>query len=126
MSGFLIAGSALRNGFGRYLWQRFLRIFPGFWVCLVITAFFIGAIAWMTTPHPVPHACGLGCYLKAPQGPFEYVYRNFLLLMQQSTISNTPSNGQWNGSLWTLFYEFLCYLLLGGLALLGSFGIEFS
>ena len=55
---------------------------PGFGF-VVITAFFIGAIAWMTTPHPAPHACGLGCYLKAPQGPFEYVYRNFLLLMQQ-------------------------------------------
>ena len=38
VSGFLIAASAMRNHVGRYMWQRFLRIFPGFWVCLVVTA----------------------------------------------------------------------------------------
>jgi peptidoglycan/LPS O-acetylase OafA/YrhL len=30
ISGYLIAGSALRNDAGRYLWQRILRIFPAF------------------------------------------------------------------------------------------------
>ena len=44
ISGYLIAGSASRNSVGRYLWQRFLRIFPAFWVCLVVTAFVFGAI----------------------------------------------------------------------------------
>jgi len=29
ISGFLIASSAVRNRPGRYLWQRFLRNFPG-------------------------------------------------------------------------------------------------
>ena len=42
ISGFLIARSAERNHFGRYLWQRFLRIFPGYWVCLLVTGFVIG------------------------------------------------------------------------------------
>jgi peptidoglycan/LPS O-acetylase OafA/YrhL len=39
ISGFLVAGSAARNNVGRYLWQRFLRIFPAFWICLLVTAF---------------------------------------------------------------------------------------
>jgi peptidoglycan/LPS O-acetylase OafA/YrhL len=121
ISGYLIAGSACRNNAGRYLWQRFLRILPGFWVCLLVTAFLIGVIAWSTTSHPL--TCGLQCYANAPQGPFDYVYHDWLLLMRQGAIAKTPLGvpqpGDWNGSLWTLFFEFLCYIMLGGLALLG-------
>jgi peptidoglycan/LPS O-acetylase OafA/YrhL len=47
LSGFLIAGSATKNRVGRYLWQRFLRIMPGYWVCIVVTSFIIGSIAWI-------------------------------------------------------------------------------
>src|SRR5450631_493848 len=61
ISGFLIAGSASRNGVGRYLWQRCLRILPGFWVCLAVTAFGFGILA---TIHGVSngHHCDLSCY----------------------------------------------------------------
>ncbi len=47
ISGYLIAGSAARNNAGRYLWQRFLRIFPAFWICLLVTALLFGTIAWL-------------------------------------------------------------------------------
>jgi len=123
ISGFLIAGSAVRNGPWRYLWQRFLRIFPGLWVCLVVTAFVIGVIAYLH--HPIAH-CGLRCYFGARHGPFRYVYRNALLpsaKLHQFSIAGTPRDVplplQWDGSLWTLFYEFLCYLGLMALGLLG-------
>ncbi len=49
ISGFLIASSASRNTFGHYLWQRCLRILPGFWVCLVVTAFGIALVASWTS-----------------------------------------------------------------------------
>jgi peptidoglycan/LPS O-acetylase OafA/YrhL len=124
ISGYLIARSAARHSAGRYLWQRFLRIFPGFWVCLLVTAFVFGPIAWFAIPHA---ACGsFSCYLHAPSGPIGYIYRNFLLHMNQVAISGTPTGrifplfwASWNGSLWTLFYEFLCYLIVLGLALVG-------
>jgi peptidoglycan/LPS O-acetylase OafA/YrhL len=123
ISGFLIAGSALRNRPGRYLWQRFLRIFPAFWICLLITAFGFGIIAYLV--HPTPH-CGLSCYFDSGNGPFTYLSRNALLpspYLAQFGISGTPGGVPfgvvWNGSVWTLFYEFLCYLLLLGLALTG-------
>jgi peptidoglycan/LPS O-acetylase OafA/YrhL len=123
ISGFLIAGSAERNGSLRYLWQRVLRIFPGFWVCLLVTALVFGVIGWFASP--LPH-CGLSCYAHAPNGPTTYVTRNWLLPNQywaQFQISGTP-NGvpfgvTWNGSIWTLFYEFLCYLMLLALGLAG-------
>jgi len=115
ISGYLIAGSATRNSVGRYLWQRFLRIFPAFWVCLVVTAFAFGAIALAI--DPVPH-CGYVCYLKLHPGPFSFVYSNALLKMNQLAVA-APEVHLANGSLWTLFFEFLCYLLLAALSFIG-------
>ena len=115
ISGYLIAGSASRNSVGRYLWQRFLRIFPGFWVCLVVTGLAFGAIALAI--NPVPH-CGYDCYLNLHPGPFSFVYSNALLKMNQVAVA-TPAVFLGNGSLWTLFFEFLCYLLLAALSFFG-------
>ena len=119
ISGFLIARSADHNGFARYLWQRFLRIFPGYWMCLLLTGLVFGVIAWV---HGQSH-CGLSCYFKSSTGPFPYVYHNFLLRQNQPDIAGTPTNvplpGVWNGSLWTLQYEFACYVLVGVMAVFG-------
>ena len=115
ISGYLIAGSASRNNVGRYLWQRFLRIFPAFWVCLVVTGFVLGAIALAI--DPVPH-CGFVCYLKLHPGPFSFVYSNALLKMNQTAVAGAQVNLA-NGSLWTLVFEFLCYLLLAALSFFG-------
>ena len=123
ISGFLIAGSAERNGTGRYLWQRFLRIFPAFWVCLIVTAFVFGVIGWYHVNPPGVTHCGLSCYIRQPNGPLGYIAHNSWLRINQSQIAHTLPGGifgaVWNGSLWTLFYEFLCYLLLAVLALVG-------
>jgi len=123
ISGFLIAGSAVRNTPVRYLWQRFLRIFPGLWVCLIMTALVFGVIAYVA--DPIGH-CGLSCYVYAPDGPVKYVYRNALLpnaWLYQFSIGGTPKGvpypAVWDGPLWTLFYEFLCYLGLLALGLTG-------
>ena len=123
ISGYLIAGSVLSHRPLRYLWQRFLRIFPAFWVCLVVTAFVFGVIAWYAVPQSCRH---FACYLHGTNGPFPYLYRNLLLKVEQNSISGTPRGdyspflwGVWNGSAWTLFYEFLCYLMLLALAVLG-------
>ncbi len=117
ISGYLIAGSATRNGFGRYLWQRCLRILPAFWVCLAVTAFVFGSVVWWR--YPLPH-CHLGCYLRLDPGPASFVYSNLWLKMNQMTVGHYwVSHLVGDGSLWTLFYEFLCYLFLGGLAVAG-------
>jgi peptidoglycan/LPS O-acetylase OafA/YrhL len=121
ISGYLIAGSASRNGLGRYLWQRFLRILPGYWVCLVVTAFFFGLIGW-TFSHPAA-SHGTASYVGASDGPFQFVLHNSLLKVNQQMIAGTPRAVPfplaWNGPLWSLFYEAVCYLVLAGLAASG-------
>ena len=120
LSGFLIAGSATKNHVGRYLWQRFLRIMPGYWVCIIVTAFVIGALAWSYEPHSA--SCNIySCYYSLPRsGPFDYVYHNWFLATKQVHIGRTPLGGPvpyfWNNSVWTLLPEVFCYLLLAGLA----------
>lgn len=120
LSGFLIAASATHNSTGRYLWQRFLRIMPAYWVCLVVTAFLIGAIAWSHEAHSA--SCSIfSCYYFAPHsGPFDYLYHNWFLEMNQVNIAATPLGGPvpffWNNSVWTLMPEVFCYLILAGLA----------
>ncbi len=122
LSGFLIAGSATNSRVGRYLWQRFLRIMPAYWVCLIITAFVIGALAWSHEPHSA--SCSIfSCYYFLPHvGPFDYLYHNWLLGTNQVNIGSTPFGGPvpyfWNNSVWTLLPEVFCYLILAGLACL--------
>ena len=119
ISGFLIAGSASHTGTVRYLWQRFLRIFPAFWVCLIVTAFGFGLIAWFHGSH----VGGVSAYLRESNGPLGYLGHNFWLRMNQPdiahTLRNIPYEPLWNGSLWTLSFEFFCYLLIGLLAFIG-------
>lgn len=108
ISGFLIVSSWMRDPHvGRYLRARMLRILPAFWVCLIVTAFVI-----------VPVATGV-----IGADNIAYVVRNSALWMFQFDIEGTPANvpyaGVWNGSIWTLAWEFACYLLV---LLLGASG----
>ncbi|MDG4786356.1 acyltransferase [Micromonospora sp. WMMD1102] len=122
VSGFLVTGSGLRFPLPRYLWHRALRIFPGLWVCLLVTAFVLAPLA---AYHELG---GLDGFWTHPAGPTEYVRTNWLASMEQYPISgllaDTPfgrlagAPSAFNGSLWSLRYELGCYALLG--ALLGT------
>jgi peptidoglycan/LPS O-acetylase OafA/YrhL len=114
VSGFLITPSAARNHVLRYLWQRVLRIFPAFWICLLLTCVVAGPIAWVADRKP------LHGYWLAPGGPFHYFTADWLLNMKTYVIAGTlqrvPYPGAWDGSLWTLRWEFACYLMVAALA----------
>lgn len=119
LSGFLIARSYESIGnLGRFLWHRVLRIFPGYWVCLLVTAFAIAPLAYAHQHH------SLAGFLHVTDSPAEYVWSNWWLINGLPTIgtliARSPYPSSLNGSLWTLPYEFLCYCAV---ALLGFAGL---
>jgi peptidoglycan/LPS O-acetylase OafA/YrhL len=121
LSGMLIARSADRaRSSADYLWHRVLRIFPGFWVCLIVGAALFGPLFWF-----VEHRTLDGYLAITENGPFSYVLSNASLAVGQTRIDHLlPTNPYpfgMNGSLWTLPYEFAWYLVTGAVAALGLF-----
>jgi len=123
-SGFLIAGSRMRTGMIRFLWRRCLRILPAFWLALLLTSGLIAPLAWRRL-----HGTFDG-YLSSPvESPLTYVWHNLALVLHQRGIAGLGDTipfglfgHDWNGSAWTLVYEFGGYLLVGVLGLFGILG----
>jgi peptidoglycan/LPS O-acetylase OafA/YrhL len=123
LSGLLITRSFERVGsVERFLWHRFLRIFPAFWVCLVVVAFGFAPLAFY-----YDHGALAG-FTSAPYSPWSYLVSNALLQMNQYNIgallTNVPYPSIFNKSLWTLQYEFLCYLSVAALGLIGALRLK--
>jgi peptidoglycan/LPS O-acetylase OafA/YrhL len=115
ISGFLIARSDRRApSTGRYLWHRFLRIMPAFWVCLVVTAFAVGPLLWWAE-----RGSAAGYPWAGADSALTYVLGNAVLRMTQFNIGDLRGGEALDGSLHTLFFEALCYLMIG---LLGAAG----
>ena len=90
ISGFLLAGSAMKGHWLSYLWRRCLRIFPGLITCLIVTAFGFGVLAWYHYPHT---GCTFNCYVNGKNSPVGYVLKNALLdnpYLNQHKIAGTP------------------------------------
>lgn len=118
ISGFLITASWLRDPQVRdYLMARALRILPGLYVCLVITAF-------VFAPLSAAVQGGSAAKILQSSAPFEYVLKNATLIsVLQFDVAGTPrdvpSPGSWNASLWSLIWEVLCYLTIAVIGLVG-------
>jgi peptidoglycan/LPS O-acetylase OafA/YrhL len=117
LSGFLVTRSFLRlDSPGRFLWHRFLRIVPGFWVCLLVTAFVAAPVAALLRGLPP------GTPFEVAPTAWHFVASNAALLMTEYDISgllvgtSAAEGRSFNGALWTLFFEAACYgiVLLGG------------
>lgn len=113
VSGFLITGSWLNNPRLRdYAAARLLRIFPGLWVCVLIVAFVIAPIG----------AALSGDSLRL-SSQMAYALNNGVLNIFYAGIDGTPKGvpwpGVWDGPLWTLIFELLCYVGVGVLGVVG-------
>lgn len=110
ISGYLITGSRFSNRIGPYLVHRVARIFPAFIVCLVLMAFAFAPVAYL-----VQHGSFQG-FLATPTTPLNSIFANLSLRIVSYDVAGTPAGvpypGAWNGSLWTLYFEFMCYLLV--------------
>jgi peptidoglycan/LPS O-acetylase OafA/YrhL len=118
LSGMLVTQSFQHcRSWGDYLWRRTLRIFPGYWLCIFITALVIGPIAWLLQHRTIEG------YFAEPGGPLIYIARGLPLFGHPGAIhdifATTPYGPVVNGSLWTLPVEYLCYVALAAIGVLG-------
>lgn len=116
ISGFLITASYMsQRSLVRFSWHRVLRILPGFYGCLLATILFFA---------PIESLMETGSLEGYWAGAKQFLAANAWLEMRQyhigSLLSKHPHPGAWDGSLWSLIYEFKCYILV---ALVGVFGV---
>ncbi len=109
ISGYLIFQSLLRSkNLVDYFWKRLLRLFPALIVVLAITVL-LGPLFYDT-------AVGGSSYWNN-HAVWSYFPRNLSLLLPQFSIpgffTHNPKENTINGSLWTIGYEFACYMVLG-------------
>jgi peptidoglycan/LPS O-acetylase OafA/YrhL len=117
ISGYLIAKSGMSTDVVTFLWRRVLRIFPGYWLVLIVAAFVVGPLIWTLDGNQFLDYFHLG-----GNGPAAYFANNWTLQIGTYAIydifaTTTPYGhvvhaSVLNGSLWTLLYEFQCYLMI--------------
>ncbi|EJO88537.1 putative acyltransferase [Mycobacterium colombiense CECT 3035] len=117
ISGFLITRSWLTDPRLRdYLTARALRILPGFYICLIVTAF-------VFAPLSLAIQGGSATKLLGSIAPLEYVVKNSAIAYLQPSIDGTlhgvPGGPAWNGSMWSLVWELLCYLFVAAIGVAG-------
>jgi peptidoglycan/LPS O-acetylase OafA/YrhL len=106
ISGYLIFQSLMRSSSIKdYLWKRALRIFPALLAALCLSVI-LGYFAYS----------GFSSYW-LNTSTWSYIPKNlFFYFSNQSTIDGVFVDNRYrpaiNGSLWTIPYEFTCYLLL--------------
>lgn len=121
LSGFLITASFTHSSsVWRYLWNRFLRIMPAFWIALIVVAFGFAPFTYY-----LQHGTLNGYLITNDNGPLSYISHNFSLFIGQWDVSGLTGNIPWpnafNGSLWTLIYEVIGYLLIAAFGIFGIF-----
>ncbi len=108
ISGFLVTQSFEASASPlRYLAKRALRIFPGLFAALLVSAFALG---------PLVTRLPLADYFRRPE-IYGYVVGNTMLNLSVHELPgvlfvDNPVGLEINGSLWTLRYEFMMYLMV--------------
>lgn len=105
ISGFLVTRSVERNDITAYIAARILRIFPGLLAALIFSSFIIGPLFTVLPLKEYFDNWLLGAHL-----------RTFFLFSFNTALpgvfESNPFPTWVNGSLWSLPYEFLLYLML--------------
>lgn len=116
LSGFLIYQSwEASSGVGSFLMKRVLRIYPGFIVASLLCVLVLAPLGTADYFMPFGYWNEYYARLNAPR-----ILLNLLLLREVEvpwSFYNLPLPNIVNGSLWTIRFEFYCYLIV---ALLGS------
>ncbi|MDH6181706.1 peptidoglycan/LPS O-acetylase OafA/YrhL [Microbacteriaceae bacterium SG_E_30_P1] len=123
ISGYLIAKSGMSGDVVQFMWRRTLRIFPAYWAVLLVTGFVIAPLIWW-----LGYGRELAGYF-TPGGGVTYFVANFTLNIGaygiHDLLATTTPYGEiagqsvFNGSIWTLIYEWTCYLIIAVMVLFG-------
>jgi peptidoglycan/LPS O-acetylase OafA/YrhL len=100
LSGYLLTRSREQTPSLPFLWNRALRILPGYWVALVFGAVAATVATWL-----------VGRQLSSTDA-IGYVVSNLALIPGVQTLPPAFHGADVNGSLWTLGIEAVCYLIL--------------
>lgn len=131
LSGFLICRSAsVSRSVPRFLWHRFLRIFPAYWVCLIICGCVFAPLMAFAEFGTFTHVFftprnSSQSFMLSNAGLFHlngFSIGGILFIRPNSIaglLSHNPVPGVFNGSLWSLPYEAGCYLAVAALAAAG-------
>lgn len=125
LSGYLITKSKMgRASTARYFGRRIMRIFPGWFLVLLVTAYILAPIAWMQEKGTID-----GFWSATTDSPFTYFSNNMWLPLIQHNIAGMGTSlpfyelhggFEWNGSAWTLAFEFGAYILVAVLGVVGA------
>ena len=102
MSGFLIAASAQRSsGVWSFLKKRFSRIYPAFLVASVLSILVL-----------VPLSTARLEAATVPSRALDFIFQTARLMEfhYRDAFPSNPNPGPINGSIWSIAYEFWCYL----------------
>ncbi|ANF30958.1 hypothetical protein A0130_04040 [Leifsonia xyli] len=124
ISGYLITKSGMSADVVQFLWRRVLRIFPAFLLALLLAAFVLGPIIWSLDGHSLA-----AYFARGATSPWHYLLSNWNLhvgtwgildIFQHSTpYGQATHSSVINGSMWTLGYEWDCYMMIAILLLAG-------
>lgn len=121
-SGFLVSHSLINSkNIIKYLLKRFFRIYPAFWVNILIIIFIIGPIFSNLSFTEYFRLVSLNYldYLKCFFGIFGFSLPNLPGVFTKSYYSDP------NSPLWTLYPEIRCYIILASLYLFKILDIRF-
>lgn len=109
ISGYLIISSAMKNDVKSYFKKRFARIYPAFLCSIIITIIIFAPITFSLNNGG---NFDIVSYLKDSNLLKFFIYSlPFGFQNLGTTLMNTPAT-TWNGSAWTLKYEFGCYIAI--------------
>ena len=117
LTGLLVSDSLIRKPEPlQFLIRRAFRIFPGFFLCLLVAIFIVG---------PIFTKLSIGDYFTQKE-TWTYFTKNISLIDLQWRLPGVFNDSQWglNGSLWTLPYETMCYLFIAIFCGLGFFSVR--
>jgi peptidoglycan/LPS O-acetylase OafA/YrhL len=120
VSGFLVAHSweSSRTA-AAFLMKRVRRVYPGFVILMLVQAFVVAPlVAAVYRPYTASQVGKIGLEI-VDLVSYGFPFAGLLNPPLLDPFATNPLPHEMNGSLWTIRYEFVCYLMLAGLGIMG-------